>query len=178
MSKTHKELVEVGYRWLLRAKTRNAIACYGACGVAFKEVVSLSNEQPDVIGFRSNCSILIECKANRADFLSDSKKPFRLSPDTGIGEYRFYLTNPEIIKVEELPEKWGPLVCDRNCIKILKDAQKHSDYSWFMERALLYTILNRMKHFDLLDAVNDARYNVAPYEYDMDLKPYEPHRFI
>jgi hypothetical protein len=42
---THKQLVDVAYRWVLNNTS---------CGVAFKELNSLSSrETPDVIGFGS-----------------------------------------------------------------------------------------------------------------------------
>lgn len=68
-----------------------------------------SRERPDVVGFRSTCSAIIEAKISRTDFLADSRKPERLIAGTGIGVYRFYLCPKDVIKVSELPEKWGLL---------------------------------------------------------------------
>jgi len=45
--------------------------------VAFKELKTAGIEIPDVIGFGSGFSIVIECKVSRADFLQDKKKPHR-----------------------------------------------------------------------------------------------------
>lgn len=72
---------------------------------------TISGERPDAIGWRDGISILIECKASHADFLADRKKPFRAETDNqqGMGDWRFYLCPPEIIKPEELPEGWGLL---------------------------------------------------------------------
>lgn len=97
---THKQLVEVAYKWVLNNSS---------CGVAFKELNSLSsNETPDVIGFGSwGHSVLIEVKVTRADFLSDKKKIFRRYPDQGMGSQRFYCCPTGMIKREELPEGWG-----------------------------------------------------------------------
>lgn len=96
---THKELVEVGYKWLLNNTS---------CGVAFKELKSLHWEIPDVIGFGSSgYSVIVECKASRADFLSDKNKPFRANPSLGMGTNRYYCCPKALIKVEELPEGWG-----------------------------------------------------------------------
>jgi len=54
---THKDLVDIAYTWVLRN---------GGCGVAFRELNSVS-EIPDVIGFGGWCrSVLIECKANKS----------------------------------------------------------------------------------------------------------------
>lgn len=68
---THSELIEIGYRWLLK---------HTSCGVAFKELRAIcpNGEIPDVIGFGGfGHSVLIEVKISRADFLADKKKIFR-----------------------------------------------------------------------------------------------------
>jgi len=70
---------------------------------------SNSGELPDAIGFRNGASCLIECKCSRADFLADRKKPFRIAPETGLGDWRFYLSEPGIITVADLPPGWGLL---------------------------------------------------------------------
>ncbi|MEO5991406.1 MAG: hypothetical protein ABIP68_07185 [Ferruginibacter sp.] len=93
---SHHNLVEISYKWLIKR-----------CGFAFKELRSLSSECPDVLGFRSCESILIECKISRSDFLSDKNKPFRKVSSNGMGNYRLYCCPKGLIKKEELPEKWG-----------------------------------------------------------------------
>lgn len=102
---THAELVEIAYRWILKR---------GSCGVAFKELRSYNAEIPDVIGFGSGFSSVIECKTSRSDFLSDKKKPHRAK---GMGTFRYYCCPIGLIKPEELPEKWGLLYVqpDKNC---------------------------------------------------------------
>lgn len=88
---THKELVMIAYRWVLK----NA-----SCGVAFRELVSgSSNETPDVIGFGAwEHSVLVECKVTRIDFLADKKKRCRVQPETGMGKallkYRVRVPDP------------------------------------------------------------------------------------
>jgi len=96
---THKELVEVAYKWVLK----NA-----SCGVAFKELVTINREIPDIIGFGSwGFSVVVEVKASRSDFLSDKKKFFRINPEEGMGSQRFYCCPAGMIKKDELPEGWG-----------------------------------------------------------------------
>jgi len=95
MELTHKSLVEISYKWLMKN---------GGVGFAFKELKSIDDEIPDVIGFDSWQSILIECKVSRSDFLKDQKKPHRAK---GMGNWRFYCCPTGLIKAEELPEKWG-----------------------------------------------------------------------
>lgn len=99
---THGELVLKAEKWLRDQ----------GCGVVFRDpfkALTNNSEQPDAIGFRSSISILIECKASRADFLADKGKSFRASPDKGMGDWRFYLCPPGVIKIEDLPEGWGLL---------------------------------------------------------------------
>ena len=100
MSFTHDDLVEIAERWLLRSKL---------CGFALTELATANFEIPDSIGFKSGMTIMVEAKANRADFLSDKKKIFRRNPYLGVGAYRFFLCPAGMIKPEELPEKWGLL---------------------------------------------------------------------
>lgn len=105
---SHRELVEIAYKWLIKR-----------CGFAFKELRSLSNECPDVLGFRSCESILIECKVSRSDFLADKNKPFRKISCNGMGNYRLYCCPKGLIKKEELPEKWGLVYVNENGKAIL-----------------------------------------------------------
>ncbi len=85
------------------------------CSVVCSEFTN-SREQADAIGWNGWCySILVECKTSRADFLRDKKKSCRrmqkrtleLSDiDIGLGAERWYLTNPGIVKPEEVPDGW------------------------------------------------------------------------
>lgn len=100
---THDELVTVAYGWLRKAK---------GCGVAVPELVSVTTEIPDAIGFKSGYSILVECKVSRSDFLSDKKKYFRIYPELGMGDFRFYMCPKGLIKKDELPDKWGLIYVD------------------------------------------------------------------
>ena len=95
---THNELVDIAYNW---------VQCNASCGMALKELQSVT-ERPDVIGFGGWCrTVLIECKASRSDFLGDKRKPFRINPHIGMGQFRFYMCPTGLIKKEELPDNWG-----------------------------------------------------------------------
>lgn len=98
---THADLVARAEGWLYS---------FG-CNIAFREFIACtpSGEIPDAIGWKGGQSILIECKASRADFLSDKKKLFRQEPELGLGCYRLYLCPPEVIQPKDLPEGWGLL---------------------------------------------------------------------
>ena len=94
---THDELIVFGLKQLKKWN----------CYPILTELVTWNNEIPDVIGWTCRCSILFECKASRSDFLADKKKVFRLN-NSALGDFRFYLTNQDIVRSEEevLPG-WG-----------------------------------------------------------------------
>jgi len=95
----HKDLVKIAHNWVLK----NA-----SCGIAFKELKTITSEIPDVIGFGSwTHSVIVECKASRSDVLADKNKPFRKDPKTGMGTHRYYICPKGLIKKEELPYGWG-----------------------------------------------------------------------
>lgn len=101
----HAELVREGARWLRKTVGSSLVieemACYNGTG-----------EIPDIIGWKSGYSVLIECKTSRSDFLADKKKLFRRYPDMGMGVYRLFLCPDGIILSEDLPENWGLLYYD------------------------------------------------------------------
>lgn len=122
MSMTHKELCIIGAK-ILKTKFK--------CTVSINECVSLK-ENPDVLGFRYSYgygdyegSILLEAKTSRSDFKADSKKLFRQNPETGIGNWRFYICPTDLIKPNELPPKWGLIyVNEKGNTKIIVDPYK------------------------------------------------------
>ena len=96
------------------------------CGVVLSEQACVSGEMPDAIGWKKAChSVLVECKVSRADFLVDRDKPFRLKPEKGVGSERFYLTPPDLVKVQELPAGWGLLQCRRDRIEMIRPSEKN-----------------------------------------------------
>jgi len=108
MSKlSHADLVCRAQRWLKSV----------GCRVVLTELVTSVSETPDAIGWRSGISILIECKTSKADFLKDKKKWFRRK-DYGMGNWRFYLCEPGIIKKEDINDtNWGLLHVNGKRIK-------------------------------------------------------------
>lgn len=77
------------------------------------------SELPDVFAFTRYNSVLFECKASRADFLRDRKKPFRINPQLGIGEIRYYLVNEGVAKEEEMPDGWYLFeAIDENTVRV------------------------------------------------------------
>ncbi|WP_080437391.1 hypothetical protein [Burkholderia ubonensis] len=144
----HKLLVTLGERWLKRQ---------GFAVVATELVTGGTREQADVIGFRSQCSAVIEAKASRADFLADARKPHRIAG--GLGTYRFYLCPPDVIQLSDLPERWGLLYAHGRTIReILRPTgngwpslrSSFGDWSGFQheadqdaERGVLFSIARR-----------------------------------
>lgn len=79
-------------------------------GLIFVEhKTSTVHQIPDVLIYRPTCTIELEVKVQRGDFLSDKNKPHRKDPSKGVGDYRFYVAPRGIIKAEELPKHWGLL---------------------------------------------------------------------
>lgn len=89
----HRELCEIGARFLKRPESANGHGCHFTLIEA-----ACYGENPDVFGFRHGVSghdvgtILLEAKTSRSDFLIDRKKPHRLDPATGIGKWRYYIS--------------------------------------------------------------------------------------
>jgi hypothetical protein len=114
---THSQLVVRAVEWLRHR--------YG-CGIILSEQYCATGEVPDAIGWKGLChSVLIECKAARADFLADSSKPFRLKPHEGLGCERFYLAPPGLIAPDEVPRHWGLLEATRKDVKLIVKASRH-----------------------------------------------------
>lgn len=102
---THTELVRSAHKWA----SKNT-----GCGVVFQELYNSYGEIPDVIGFGGWHSVLIECKASRADFLGDKNKPWRQEENKGMGLYRYYCCPTGLISLAELPPKWGLIYVGEN----------------------------------------------------------------
>ena len=133
---THNDLCIKAGNWLKRGisceklyDSFNERFFKPAFGVVMIEQVNSSSEIPDAIGVVSCGSCLIECKATRSDFLSDKNKIFRKKPFSGVGDWRYYLSPPDIISVEDLPDGWGLLHLVGRSIKVIKKAeiQKSND---------------------------------------------------
>ena len=150
MGAEHAELVALGANWLKRqgfpvvATEIDAVGC---------------REVPDVVGFRSTCSAIVEVKASRADFLADARKPERAAGNAGLGLFRFYLASPDVIRPDDVPAGWGLLhVVGRRIMEIIKPAgnlwpPSGADNAWSRfqhdadtdaERAVLFSIARRL----------------------------------
>ena len=101
---THSQLVDAAYKWVLK----------NGMSVAFKEMKTIVEEIPDVIAFGGRVqSLLIEVKISRIDFKREMRsKIFRINPAQGMGTHRIMMCPAGMLKLEELPEKWGLLEVD------------------------------------------------------------------
>lgn len=122
MKATHADLVHAAHWWV-----RHTLRC----SVALAECGASMFEIPDVIGWgASGFSVVVECKASRADFLADRKKFFRRMPDLGMGAYRWFFTPRGLIEPSELPERWG--LAELRGTRVFKVRKPES----FVERAV------------------------------------------
>lgn len=115
---THDELVDRGEVWL-----NKSIGCNITFNDRFRPNIS-TREQPDVLGIKSGKTILIECKANRKDFLKDKTKKVRVNTDLGIGDYRYYLCPPNIILPDDITNGFGLLYCYPKLIRLINGPNK------------------------------------------------------
>lgn len=120
----HRELCQRGGKWL--TKHSQNVLVPNCSIVAVELFTQVEPEIPDIIGWCSWCSIMIEVKVQRSDFLQDFKKPFRQFCADGVGELRFYLCPENMIGENELPENWGLLYETKRGIKIIKKAERQS----------------------------------------------------
>ena len=107
---THDDLCQLGQKWLKRPHSQKG----PGCKIAVTEIQSgFNGEVPDVIGWRRagnlDCTVVIEAKTSRSDFLADQAKPHRQLNVNGLGNLRFYLCPSQIINADEVPPGWGLL---------------------------------------------------------------------
>jgi hypothetical protein len=148
---THYELVKRAERWLANTKR---------CYVVLTEPGTLMGEIPDAIGWTSRCSILVECKSSRGDFLRDKHKPSRRVPALGLGQFRYYMCPPALVSPNELPEKWGLLEVRPHIVKVIVKAKQFliEDGAWGLlrERMILCSEVRRLQRKTIDDDTHDA----------------------
>ena len=135
-------------------------------------------ENPDAFAIDKYGSILIECKATRSDFLADKKKPFRINPEQGIGQCRYYLVNEGVIKSEEdIPNGWQVLIAkDENTIEAytnhyfggtswISKEFKFAKRNFEAELELLWSWFYRKEHDCLPDLDNKPTVEFVYYKF-------------
>ena len=131
---THNDLVKKASKWL-KAQ---------GCGLIITEM-SGRTQEPDAIGWYPCYSILIECKATRADFLRDKHKPWNRGIGKSMGDKRYYLAPSGIIKIEELPNGWGLLEPSGKGLKIIRYPLWSKEKNWQSEISLLISAFRRVE---------------------------------
>ena len=128
------------------------------------EAATGSGEIPDAMGFRNGVSCLVEVKVSRSDFLKDKSKRFRINPELGMGDWRFYLCPPDLIRVEELPAGWGLLYAYPNQIKKVHGFPSNTQWgnkpftaAKQTECDYLYSALRRVALAGHLDSIYTAK---------------------
>lgn len=144
---THDELVQRAKKWLrnscrlLSVGDRTSVR---RCSTVATEITTYAYEVPDAIGWASGTSVLIECKTSRSDYYADKKKPHRQDERYGMGNYRFYMTEPGLLVPDNLPDKWGLLEVCSNSVNIVKHAEWR-EAQLQDEKHVLLSIIRRMK---------------------------------
>ena len=118
----HSELCDIGERYL-----RNNYRCK----VTAKEAHNSSGEIPDVIGFKGCYSYVLEAKTSRSDFFKDKHKAFRKHPGKGMGDFRYFICEKDLIKIEDLPAGWGLIYVSPKGRCSLKRGNKHNKLNFF-----------------------------------------------
>ena len=131
----HDILVINAAKWLL---SRTNIVITEMAGIG---------EEADAIGFKNSYNtILIECKATRADFKADLRKYFRRDPARGMGSERYYLAPKGLIKANEIPDGWGLLEAkgEGGRVKVRKHGYRFTDRDIHKEMDMLVSALRRI----------------------------------
>lgn len=147
---THSDLVQRAKRWL-----EHAHGTKYACGVVLAEYRCYSPEIADVIGFNAHHSIVIECKVSRADFKADRRKAHRRR-NNRLGNYRYYLTLPNVACPQDIDNGWGLLYASDKRIAEVKPSEYFADDS--VKRAewsILYSIARRLNLRGLLKDIQN-----------------------
>ena len=134
---THHTLCCLAAKWLQgRWSDGKPFAHYAAV-----ELVTQGCENTDVFGFNPMYSTMIEVKISRADFLRDKQK---YCEQVGrVGDFKYYCCPEGVIKIDDLPEKWGLIyVTGGNKIQLIKKAEM-TETNTYTEHAIICSIMRR-----------------------------------
>ena len=157
----HAELCKKAVSWLKRPYSAGGTGCPNA----FSEVNSSSNggEIVDSIGLKTAEgieTIVIEVKVSRSDFLADKKKAFRVNPEEGMGNFRYYLCPEGLIRESDLPERWGLIeVGQRGKMSVVCGHVNGNKQGWYFkanrdaELGMTSLLLAKAGNFETLNAV-------------------------
>ena len=137
----HNELIKLSAKWLKKHDHNITIPNCSVIACDLK-TQNGTGEIPDVIGWNSKYSVLLEVKVSRADFLKDKNKKFRKNPIIGLGQLRYYVCPTDLINVEDIPINWGLIYCSGKQMKIIHVANCQ-DANVEAERSILLSIVRR-----------------------------------
>jgi hypothetical protein len=151
---THKELVRAAVRWLTGTQH---------CGAVLAEISTSAMENPDAIGWQTHKSIVVECKASRADFLANKNKPC-IRIGHLVGNERYFICEPFVIKPEDLEgTDYGLIIVDGGYSRVkirakfrALDSGEHQD-----ERTMLVSALRRIQTREFLTIVPESSLEIA-----------------
>ncbi len=135
----HRELCLLAGKWLRQPGRITP----PSCPFAAVELVTIESENPDVFGWNYWATVLIEVKVSRSDFFADRKKPFRIVPQNGVGDYRFYCCPNGMIRSDEVPDGWGLLYEFHGKIAVMKEAERVEAKNTGAEMRMLASIFRR-----------------------------------
>jgi len=152
---THDLLVQKAQRWLESTM---------GCGFSFTELNTSIGYVPDAVGFKGTTSILVECKTSRNDFHAGKKKMQRNLKRQAVGDYRYYLSPPDVVQEDDLPDKWGLLHLKGSRVYKIKHVlnpkggnipckEYRFDANKRNERLMMYSALRRLKIRDRLKEI-------------------------
>ena len=117
MQLTHRELCKIAAKYL----RNQGLIPYQRCQYVVCELERVG-ESPDAFGWGA-VTQLIEAKVSRSDFLSDKNKYWRRNPFFGLGSFRSYICPTDIIKISDLPNKWGLIYLEEKRLSIIKEPE-------------------------------------------------------
>lgn len=162
----HRKLCEIGARFLKRPESANGHGCHFAIVEP-----ACYGENPDVFGVRhgsNGATFLLEAKMSRADFLKDKKKPHRIDPTTGIGQYRYFICPTGLIKPEELPEKWGLIyVTPKGICKVIVGVLAAPKIKYYCEWSK--TNKSYLDHNKIKENLKTLAFNERNFQNEMNL---------
>lgn len=166
----HRQLCEIGSKFLKRSASKNGHGCH------FTIIESaVYGENPDVFGVRHGIisermigdtlyvcghdvgTVVLEAKTSRADFLRDKGKKHKVTDDLGLGRWRYYICPEKLIKIEDLPPKYGLLwVTKGGQVKIIAGALA-------VEKRVIKNTLGRDRKFS---SMIDLQNSFAAWSFD------------
>ena len=143
---SHADLVQAAAKRLRKPyQNCSPVGHLGCSHVVTELVCNNMIEIPDVIGFHSHGSILIEAKTSKADFHKDQFKDSRRHTFMGMGRLRYYICPTGLLVTDEMPPKWGLLYFDGKQVKAEKGAEIFDERYWEGEMRILLSSIRRLK---------------------------------